>query len=215
MPTVKAGPISADRLKSFIERIEKLEEERKAIGDDIREVYSEAKGVGYDVKTMRLIVAERRKDPADRDEQEALLDVYRHALAQASYRDVAEQFGISKSKVHRLVPRKNRGTDDHATTAGDKRPAGEELGLDDEGPSAPALAPNAAPPGISDSVEAHVVPQPEPDGGVGSGIPPALSHFDQGTPTSEVHRASNEPATLPVPDDIGIMPGFLDRRVSA
>ena len=47
----KAGPISADRLKSFVERIEKLEEERKAIGGDIRDVYSEAKGVGYDVKT--------------------------------------------------------------------------------------------------------------------------------------------------------------------
>ena len=172
----KSGQVDAGRLLSFIQRVEKLEEERKAIGDDIREVYSEAKGVGYDVKTMRLIVAERRKDPADRDEQEALLDVYRHALAQASYRDVAEQFGISKSKLHRLVPRKNRGTDDHATTAGDKRPAGEELGLDDEGPSAPALAP---------------------------------------PPSSEVHRASNEPATLPVPDDIGIMPGFLDRRVSA
>ena len=60
----KAGPISADRLKSFVERIEKLEEERKAIGGDIKDVYSEAKGVGYDVKT----------------EQETLLDVYKHAL---------------------------------------------------------------------------------------------------------------------------------------
>ncbi len=53
----KAGPISADRLKSFVERIEKLEEERKAIGSDIKDVYSEAKGVGYDVKTMRKIVS--------------------------------------------------------------------------------------------------------------------------------------------------------------
>jgi uncharacterized protein (UPF0335 family) len=55
----KAGPVSADRLKSFIERIEKLEEERKAIGGDVKDVYSEAKGVGYDVKTMRKIVAQR------------------------------------------------------------------------------------------------------------------------------------------------------------
>ena len=55
----KAGPISADRLKSFVERIEKLEEERKAIGGDIRDVYSEAKGVGYDIKTMRKIVSLR------------------------------------------------------------------------------------------------------------------------------------------------------------
>ena len=76
----KAGPISADRLKSFIERIEKLEEERKAIGGDIKDVYSEAKGVGYDVKTMRKIVALRSMDAADRAEAETLLDVYKHAL---------------------------------------------------------------------------------------------------------------------------------------
>ena len=77
---VKAGPVSADRLKSFVERIEKLEEERKAIGGDIRDVYSEAKGVGYDVKTMRKIISIRKQDAAERDEQEQLLDVYKHAL---------------------------------------------------------------------------------------------------------------------------------------
>lgn len=76
----RTGPISAERLKSYVERVEKLEEERKAIGGDIRDVYSEAKGVGYDVKTMRKIVALRRMDAADRDEQETLLDTYKHAL---------------------------------------------------------------------------------------------------------------------------------------
>ena len=76
----KAGPISADRLKSFVERIEKLEEERGAIGSDIKDVYSEAKGVGYDVKTMRKIVSLRSIDAADRAEQETLLDTYKHAL---------------------------------------------------------------------------------------------------------------------------------------
>ena len=76
----KAGPVSAERLKSFVERIEKLEEEPHAIGGDIRDVYSEAKGVGYDVKTMRKIVSLRKIDAADRDEQEALLDTYKHAL---------------------------------------------------------------------------------------------------------------------------------------
>ena len=76
----KAGAISADRLKSFVERIEKLEEERGALGGDIRDVYSEAKGVGYDVRTMRKIVSLRKMDAAERDEQEALLDTYRHAL---------------------------------------------------------------------------------------------------------------------------------------
>ena len=78
--TTKAGPLNADRLKSFIERIEKLEEERKAIGGDIKDVYSEAKGVGYDVATMRKIVAIRAKDSADVAEAETLLDVYKHAL---------------------------------------------------------------------------------------------------------------------------------------
>jgi uncharacterized protein (UPF0335 family) len=76
----KAGPISADRLKSFVERIEKLDEEKAAIASDIRDVFSEAKGVGYDVKTMRKIISIRKMDAADRDEQDALLDVYKHAL---------------------------------------------------------------------------------------------------------------------------------------
>lgn len=76
----KPATISAERLKSFVERIEKLEEERKAIGGDIRDVYSEAKGGGFDVKTMRKLIALRKMDAADRDEQEAILDVYRQAL---------------------------------------------------------------------------------------------------------------------------------------
>ena len=76
----KPSAIAADRLKSFVERIEKLEEEKKAIGADIRDVYSEAKGVGFDVKTMRQVVRLRKMDSAERSEQEALLDVYKQAL---------------------------------------------------------------------------------------------------------------------------------------
>lgn len=76
----KGGPISADRLKSFVERIEKMTEERDAINGDIKDVYSEAKGVGYDTKTIRKVVALRKMDAADRAEQETLLDVYCHAL---------------------------------------------------------------------------------------------------------------------------------------
>jgi len=79
----KAGPISAERLKSFVERIEKLEEERHAIGGDIRDVYSEAKGVGYDIKTMRKLVSLRKMDATERAEQETLLDTYKHALGMA------------------------------------------------------------------------------------------------------------------------------------
>ena len=74
------GGIAAERLKSFIERIERLEEEKRALAADIKEVYSEAKGAGFDVKTMRQIIRIRRLDEDDRDEQEALLDTYKRAL---------------------------------------------------------------------------------------------------------------------------------------
>jgi len=74
------GGVAADRLRSFIERIERLEEEKKALSGDIKEVYSEAKGAGFDIKIMRQIVRLRKMDKADIDEQEALLDVYRRAL---------------------------------------------------------------------------------------------------------------------------------------
>jgi uncharacterized protein (UPF0335 family) len=78
MPDV--GGIAGDRLKSFIERIERLEEEKRALAEDIKEVYSEAKGVGFDVKTIRHLVRLRKMDEDDRDEQEALLDLYMRAL---------------------------------------------------------------------------------------------------------------------------------------
>ena len=75
-----AGGIAAERLKSFIERIERLEEEKAALAADIREVYSEAKAAGFDTKVMRQVVRLRKMDSDDRQEQEALLDVYKHAI---------------------------------------------------------------------------------------------------------------------------------------
>ncbi len=74
------GGIAAQRLRSFIERIERLEEEKAALAADIREVYAEAKGDGFDVKTMRQIVRLRKLDSSDRAEQQALLDLYKAAL---------------------------------------------------------------------------------------------------------------------------------------
>jgi uncharacterized protein (UPF0335 family) len=68
------------QLKSFIERIERLEEEKKAIGTDIKEVYGEAKATGFDTKIMRKIVSIRKIDAAQRQEQEALLDLYMGAI---------------------------------------------------------------------------------------------------------------------------------------
>ena len=74
------GGIAADRLKSFIERIERLEEEKAALTADIREVYSEAKSTGFDTKIMRQVVRLRKMDSADREEQEELLDLYKQAV---------------------------------------------------------------------------------------------------------------------------------------
>jgi uncharacterized protein (UPF0335 family) len=75
-----AGGIAADRLKSFIERIERLEEEKASIAGDIKEVYSEAKSSGFETKIMRLIVRLRKMDAQERSEQEQLLDVYKQAV---------------------------------------------------------------------------------------------------------------------------------------
>jgi uncharacterized protein (UPF0335 family) len=74
------GGVAGENLRSYIERIERLEEEKAALAEDIREVYSEAKGAGFDAKIMRQIVRLRKLDSADRQEQEALLETYLAAL---------------------------------------------------------------------------------------------------------------------------------------
>jgi uncharacterized protein (UPF0335 family) len=74
------GAVSDDRLRLFIERVERLEEEKKGIADDIRDVYSEAKSTGYDAKIMRQIVRLRKMSSQDRQEMEAILDTYKAAL---------------------------------------------------------------------------------------------------------------------------------------
>ena len=76
----KTGGIAAERLRSIVERIERLEEERKALGGDIRDIFAEAKSAGFDVKVLRQLIRVRRQEPADIEEQETLLDVYRRAL---------------------------------------------------------------------------------------------------------------------------------------
>jgi uncharacterized protein (UPF0335 family) len=75
-----ATRFAKDRLKAFVERIERLEEEKKAIADDIRDVYGEAKGTGFDVKALRTIVRLRKQDTNERKEQEAILETYMQAL---------------------------------------------------------------------------------------------------------------------------------------
>lgn len=79
-PTDDVEGIAANRLRSFVERIERLEEEKKALAEDIKEVYSEAKGHGFDVRILRKIISLRKKDKAELDEEVALLDLYMRAL---------------------------------------------------------------------------------------------------------------------------------------
>ena len=77
---MSANSLDGGHLKAFIERIERLEEEKKAIADDIKEVYAEAKGNGYDVKIMRKVISIRKQDENKRREEEEILDLYLSAL---------------------------------------------------------------------------------------------------------------------------------------
>lgn len=76
----KAGGVAVEQLKSIIGRVEKLEEEKAGISSDIRDVFAEAKGNGFDVKAIRTIIKMRKMDASEREEQETILDTYLHAL---------------------------------------------------------------------------------------------------------------------------------------
>lgn len=80
---MQVGNIAAEQLRSIVERIERLEEEKANIGSDIRDVYAEAKGNGFDVKALRQIIKLRKMDTHERDEQEYTLDLYKRALGLA------------------------------------------------------------------------------------------------------------------------------------
>lgn len=75
--------VAADQLKSIVERVERLEEDKRAIGDDIKEVFSEAKANGFDTAILRQIIATRRKPAAERAEQAAIFELYAQALGMA------------------------------------------------------------------------------------------------------------------------------------
>ena len=77
---VKTGGIAADRLRSIVDRIERLEEERKALSSDIKDIYAEAKSAGFDVKALRQLIRIRKQEAAEVEELETLLDLYRRAL---------------------------------------------------------------------------------------------------------------------------------------
>jgi uncharacterized protein (UPF0335 family) len=82
-PTVSPDSVAQDQIRAFVERIERMEEEKRAIAEDIREIYAEAKGNGFDIKVLRQIVRIRKQDAGERAEQEALLELYMTALGMA------------------------------------------------------------------------------------------------------------------------------------
>ncbi len=79
-PAAAAHRFAKDQLKAFVERVERLEEEKKALSDDIRDVFAEAKGNGFDVKALRQVIRLRKQDKDERAEQEAILETYLQAL---------------------------------------------------------------------------------------------------------------------------------------
>lgn len=79
-PPMGHNGIAGEQLRSYIDRIENLEQEKKALADDIRDIYTEARLAGFDARTMRQVVRLRRQDAADREEQRALLELYMHSL---------------------------------------------------------------------------------------------------------------------------------------
>ncbi|WP_136660867.1 DUF2312 domain-containing protein [Nitratireductor sp. XY-223] len=79
----EAHGVARDQLRAFVERIERLEEEKKTVADDIKEVYGEAKSMGFDTKILRKVISIRKQDQNERMEQEAVLDTYLHALGMA------------------------------------------------------------------------------------------------------------------------------------
>lgn len=88
--STRVGGVAVDQLKSIIARVEKLEEEKAAIADDIKDVFAEAKGNGYDVKAIRQIIKLRKMDAQEREEEETILDTYMRALGMLPELDEAE-----------------------------------------------------------------------------------------------------------------------------
>lgn len=77
---MKSGGVAVDRLRSIVERIERLEEERKALGSDIKDIYQEAKSAGFDLKALRQLIRVRKMEASEVEETESMLDIYRRAL---------------------------------------------------------------------------------------------------------------------------------------
>lgn len=113
------GSVSGERLRSFVERLERTEEEITALNGDKKEIYSEAKGAGYDVKVLKEVIRLRRQDPADRREHEALVDTYMRALGDIGTRIATRASARAPAREEPAAP-KNAPSD--AKPAGESTP---------------------------------------------------------------------------------------------
>jgi len=98
---VQTGGVAGKQLRNYFERIERLEEEKRGIAEDIKEVYAGAKACGFDAKVMRKVISLRRMDPADRQEMEALVDVYMHATEGRPLPEIKEVSSVAPSQQSR------------------------------------------------------------------------------------------------------------------
>ena len=213
---IKAKPAANpnDRLKSFADRIDRLEEERVAIVGDVKDVYVEVKQAGYNPKALRKVLAERRKKTDATLEAE--IEVYRAALAEpgATYRSAAAKTGASKSKLHRLVPRNQNGTDDgeNGEASQDASPATSTAATAAE--STPLPNPEREARSGTNSLEAGA-PNPVRDGEASADERDA-SASSSPPDARQVAAAIAKAAGLPVPAEPDLtLPSFLDRRVAA
>ena len=217
-----------DRLKGFVERIERLREEKKAIGSDERDVFSEAKGVGFDVKAMREVLKRRAMHWSDRDEWDALVDTYEHALgargeaarivrAGGTYEEAAVATDLSRATVARSVAsRKNLEND----TPADAHSAGRSYSTVLTPATVPrtgeitkteALAPPGEGEGTPDVTAGPASPSPITSCGSTEGRAPEWQ--DGARPTNAgpiVEAGPMAKATAPCASAAGIEPGPQD-----
>jgi uncharacterized protein (UPF0335 family) len=128
----KTGGFAADHLRSYIERVERLEEEKTAIANDIKEVYAQAKGNGFDTKTMRQIIRLRKMSHEERQEHEALIDIYKAALG------MLDGTPLGEAAIRRLSPEEET-TEDTSTQSASQRNAPDAEVLTEEKPPEPTV----------------------------------------------------------------------------
>ena len=178
--------MDAAKLKSYVERIERLEEEQAGIGADKKDIFSEAKSHGFNTKVLRRLIRERKRDKADREQEDAELETYRAALdagvalvkSGLSLRDAAKQSGASKSSIHRAlsVPAPSHDAETgEITETQDAGPAGDDARTPEPSRSAEVVSNSSSGPsvqGCDGAAQAAAGPlDPNSDG---LDIPPAL-----------------------------------------